>query len=320
MLSKLSNLTSLTLYCRNHPAEAGSEVIKMTRLKPEQRRQMANMIRAGVKKKVVAKIFGVSRQTVREWCKRANHRGRESFRDLPRKPKKGKITGRVEATIVAIRAEFGWGTARIQQALTNLPKFMREKLTACVQGVRLSRTAINEVLRCYGLNGYGREEKAWKFFRAKRPDELWQLDVKGPFWLHGRRQWFPVCVDDYSRYLLVCERFDHEPTTDELTGRLERLPRKPEKILTNNGGQFRETWKRWCMDKGVEPLFAHPYYPQDKGKVERTIRNVAEEFVNLLRKFPEWLGKIQVYRRWYNRDRFHRGVNTRQAKLYPALI
>ena len=280
---------------------------------------MVDMVRKGLSKKVVADIFGVSRVMVWTWCKRAKHRGHESFRDLPRRPKKGKITRKVEATIVALKATFGWGAARIQQALTNLPRFMREKLTACVQGVRLSRTAINDILKEYGLNGYGREE-AWKFFRAKRPDELWQLDVKGPFWLHEQKYWFPVCVDDFSRYLLVCKRFDHEPTTDELTGLLEKLPRKPEKILTDNGGQFRETWKRWCRDNGVEPLFAHPYYPQDKGKVERTIRNVAEEFVNLLRKFPEWLGKIQVYRRWYNRNRFHRGINTQPAKLYTASI
>jgi transposase InsO family protein len=125
-------------------------------------------------------------------------------------------------------------------------------------------------------------------------------------------------VGDFSRYLLVCERFDHEPTTDELTGLLEKLPRKPEKILTDNGGQFRETRKRRCRENGVEPPFAHPYYPHDKEKVERAIRNVAEEFVDMLRKSPEWLGKIQVCGRWYNRDRSHRGINTQPAKLYTA--
>jgi len=216
----------------------------MTRLQPPQRRQMVKMVRAGVKKKVAAEVFGVSRQTVWKWCKRAKHRGRESFRDLPRRQKQGKITRKVELSIVELRLRFGWGTARIHQALINLPKFMREKLTTCVQGVRLSRTAINGVLRRHGLNGYGREQRAWKFFRARRPDELWQLDIKGPFWLHGRKYWFPVCVDDYSRYLLFFEQFDHEPTTDEIIGLLKKLPRKPEKILTDNGGQFRETWKR----------------------------------------------------------------------------
>lgn len=281
---------------------------------------MVNAVRNGMSKTAAAKTFGVSRQTVWKWCKRADHRGRESFRDLPRRPKKGKITQKIENSIVAIRTVFKWGTARIQQALINLPRFMREKLAACVQRVHLSRTAINGVLVRYGLNGYGREQKAWKFFRAKREDELWQLDIKGPFWLRGRCHWFLVCVDDYSRYLLVLERFDHDLTTDEATGCLERLRRKPEKILTDHGGQFKEKWKHWCWRNEIEPLFAHPYYPQDKGKVERTKRNLTEEFVNLLRKFPEWLDRLRDYRRWYNRCRFHRGINTWPMKLYHASI
>ncbi|MFN4133440.1 MAG: hypothetical protein ACK4GQ_03625 [Candidatus Hadarchaeales archaeon] len=58
----------------------------------------------------------------------------------------------------------------------------------------------------------------------------------------------------------------------------------------------------------------------DKGKVERTIRNVTEEFINLLRKFPEWIDRLPDYRRWYNRCRFHRGINACPAELYPASI
>jgi len=48
----------------------------------------------------------------------------------------------------------------------------------------------------------------------------------------------------------------------------------------------RKKRKEWCKNNGAEPLFAHPYYPQDRGKAKRTIRNLAEEFLNLLRKFP----------------------------------
>ncbi|KXA97365.1 hypothetical protein AKJ39_03390 [candidate division MSBL1 archaeon SCGC-AAA259J03] len=242
-------------------------------------------------------------------------RGRESFKDLPRRSKRRKITQKVEDAIVALRTTFGWGTARIQQALFNILKFMRDKLSACVQAVRLSRTSINKVLKEYQLNGYGREEKAWKFFRAKESDELWQLDIKGPFTTHGQKHYFLVCVDDYSRYLLLFQQLDHQPTTLEITTLLEKLQRKPEKILTDNGNQFKLKWKRWCKDNGIEPLYAHPYYPQDKGKVERTIRNVAEEFVNLLIKFPEWLKNIWRYRKWYNKHRYHRSINTQPANL-----
>jgi transposase len=84
-------------------------------------------------------------------------------------------------------------------------------------------------------------------------------------------------------------------------------------ILQSNG-------KHGARIRGIEPLFAHPYYPQDKGKVERAIRNVAEEFVYLLKKFPAWLrGKIKAYQRWFNTKRFHHGIDTVPMALYGAL-
>lgn len=86
---------------------------------------------------------------------------------------------------------------------------------------------------------------------------------------------------------MICEQLDHDPTTIEITNLLEELPRKPENILTDNGTQFKKKWKKWCKKRCIKALFTHPYYPQDKGKVERAIRNVSEEFVNLLKKFPD---------------------------------
>jgi transposase len=50
---------------------------------------------------------------------------------------------------------------------------------------------------------------------------------------------------------------------------------------------------------GAKAQFAHPSYPQDKGKVERCIQNLNREFINPLRKFSEWLkGKIGEYKDW----------------------
>jgi transposase InsO family protein len=194
---------------------------------------------------------------------------------------------------------------------------MKEALNVCVQGVYLSRTAMNDVLKKHNLNGYKRKRKSWKFFRAKQPDELWQLDIKGPFTVQGKKYWFVVCIDDYSRYLLLCEQFDHEPTTNEITVLLEELPRKPKNILTDNGSQFKKKWERWYKNRRIRPLFAHPNYPQDKGKVERAIRNIVEEFLNLLRKFPDWLnGKIRKYKEWYNSERFYRGISCKHIQLY----
>jgi transposase len=42
---------------------------------------MVGAVRRGLKKKLVAEIFDVSRKTVTTLSKRAKHRGRESFED-----------------------------------------------------------------------------------------------------------------------------------------------------------------------------------------------------------------------------------------------
>lgn len=286
------------------------------RLSPDQRKTMVDAVKRGERISTVARVFGVTPRTVRHWYKRSKHVGREYFKDKPRGNPKPKVTIPVELSILSMRTAFKWGTARIQQGLYKLPDYMLETIPDCVQGLDLSRDTINKVLRKHKLNGYQKESKSWKFFRAEYKDQLWQLDLKGPFHLNGKKYWFIVCIDDHSRYLVLCEQFDHCPTTEEITELLDKLDKKPEKILTDNGSQFKDKWKKWCKVKDVKALFAHPYYPQDKGKVERTIRNIGEEFVNLLRKFPEWIeGKIRDYREWYNCDRYHRGI-----KGYPAVL
>ena len=286
------------------------------RLTPEKRSLIGEAVDRVLNISLVAKVFGVTRKTVYLWDKR-----RKQLKDRKRKKRESKVTIGIELSILALRNTFKWGSERIQKALCSLPEFMLDSFSTLgvkiVQGVKLSRTAINNVLKKHKINGYQNRVKTWKFFRAKKPNELWQLDLKGPFKIQGRKYWFVICIDDYSRYLLIAEQFDHCPSTKEITFLLDKLPNKPKKLLTDNAKHFAEQWKRWCKENSVEPIFAHPYYPQDKGKVERGIRNISEEFIYLLKKFPEWLnGKIKEYQKWFNKKRFHKGVNAIPYQLY----
>lgn len=94
----------------------------------------------------------------------------------------------------------------------------------------------------------------------------------------------------------------------------------PENILSDTGPQFKEQWKQWCINNEIAPLFAHPYYRQDKGKVERTIRNVTEEFLEILKRFPDKLqDKFEEYKKWFNEQRFHRGILAIPYTLFRVL-
>ncbi len=291
----------------------------MTRLTPEQRLQLGKLAREPIHKKLLMKAFGVSRTTVWFWGIQDLRTRFNIYRDA-----KGKITIEVEATILFMRQTFKWGTARIQNGLMSLPKFQREEIEVtinyCVQHLTLSRQAINEVLIKHKLNGYRRKKKSWKFFRAKYVNELWQLDLK-EFKFEGKKYHLLVLIDDYSRFILKLHVFDHKPNIPQVSEIIKPLidEHHPIKILTDNN-PFGKVWEEWCREQKVEAVFSHPYYPQDKGKVERTIRNIAEEYIDLLSVFPKWFNDkcMEEWRSWFNEERFHRGVKDYPTNLYKC--
>jgi len=283
------------------------------RLKPEQRLILGKLARQDIPKKVLMVSFSVSRTTVWVWGKQNLHYTKDIIHIY-----KSKVTIEAEASILFFRS-LGYGTARIQQRLISAPEIELEKMEISIQDLKLSRTTINKFLRKHNLNGYSKKhQKAWKFFRAKYANELWQLDIK-EFKFEGKKYYFVVCIDDYSRNLLCLQLFDHALTIKEICQTIIPLVEKyhPEKILTDNN-PFKDNWKIWCKEQGIEPIFAHPYYPQDKGKVERAIRNIAEELVNLIMIFHKLLNGEEIIKwiKWFNEKRYHRGVKDYPANLY----
>ena len=291
-------------------------LIKTVRLKSEQRQMIGVMIKINIRINVIAQSLSCSRQTIWYW---KNQDLRCRF-DIPRNYF-SKITIDAEASILFFRS-LGYGTARIQQRLFCASEIELKKMEISTQGLIVSRQTINKILKKHKLNGYSRKnKKAWKFFRAKYANELWQLDLK-QFKFEGKKYYFLVCIDDYSRFLLLLRQFDHAPNIEEIGKAMKELIEKyhPEKILTDNN-PFGKEWKIWCQYQNVKAIFAHPYYPQDKGKVERAIRNIAEELINLIIIFHKLLNKNEVLKwiNWFNEKRFHRGIKGFPADLYVKL-
>lgn len=281
-------------------------------LTSEQRRFIGIWIKEGIPIKVIAITLSCSRVTVWYW----------SVQDLRtrfniKNNHQSKITVEAEITILFLRS-LGYGCARIKQRLYSAPEIELSKAEVFIQGLIVSRQTVYNVLKKHKLNGYSQKrKKAWKFFRAEFPNQLWQLDLK-EFKFEGKKYYFVVCIDDYSRYLIVLKLLNHCPTTKEIASLLQNLGSKPKKILVDNGGQFRNQWRDWCKENNIEAIFAHPYYPQDKGKVERTNRNIAEELINIIMIFHKLLDdeEINGWHKWYNKNRVSLGVNDCPANLY----
>jgi transposase InsO family protein len=278
---------------------------------------LGKLAREDIPKKVLMMSFSVSRTTVWVWGKQNLHYTKDIIHVY-----ESKITIEAEITILFLRS-LGYGCARIQQRLNSAPEIELNKTEIFVQELKVSRQTVYKILKKHKLNGYfhKRNQKAWKFFRAKYANELWQLDMK-EFKFEGKKYYFVVCIDDYSRYLLCLQLFDHAPTIKEICQTIAPLVNKyhPKKILTDNN-PFKDSWKEWCKNNNIEAVFAHPYYPQDKGKVERAIRNIAEELINIIIIFHKLLNGQETlsWISWFNEKRYHRGVKDYPANLYVKI-
>ncbi len=115
-----------------------------------------------------------------------------------------------------------WGTQRIAINLQTPSPYIVTLLES-VTGtpwvpVTLSRQTVNEVLKKHQLNRSPYKNKRdWKYFRAIQPDEMWQIDLRGPIRIDDLRGYVLVILDDYSRYLISCRFYEHITTETVLT-------------------------------------------------------------------------------------------------------
>jgi transposase InsO family protein len=295
---------------------------------PEIRELIVKAKRNGKRVKDIAEMFDVNRKTVWKWCKRSMKVGRPVYRNRSSKPNRiyRKITPIVEESIIILRDCFNWGTQRIMVALLSPPPYIRYLLETNLgcewRQIKLSRQSINNVLEKHKRNGspYKKNKKDWKFFRATGPNDMWQIDIKGPFLIDGKRLNALLILDDYSRFIVSVQLFK-SITTDVVTQTLDHCIStydSPSKILADNGPQFRESFEKWCSEpqRKIDVVHAPPFYPQCKGKIERCIRNFNEEYIRLDKVFEDISTFVGEYQEWYNNVRFNSGISDIPVNLY----
>jgi hypothetical protein len=72
---------------------------------------------------------------------------------------------------------------------------------------RVEHTHIDELLRAEGCARGSVRPRPGPRYERTRPNELWHIDVKGPFFINlaGRgylKSWIVGLVDDYSRFVI----------------------------------------------------------------------------------------------------------------------
>lgn len=274
----------------------------------------------------LAKRYGVSRQSIYQWAKRARSECWKGLEDKSRRPRyhpSQQITLQWEQSILELkRRRRNWGAKKLQAELKR--HHVNEPLP--------SIASIGRILQRRGLTKVTRRRKAGPVIEKsqKRPQPLspnavWAIDFKGYFRLGDGTTVYPLTIEDlYSRFLLEVRALG-STSQQQVKNVCERVFARyglPRSILVDNGTPFcgdgllgLSRLNVWWRRLGIEVYFIGRGRPQQNGRLERLHRTLKAETTQPVsahlnaqqRRFDRW-------RQHYNVQRPHEAI----AQRYPA--
>jgi transposase InsO family protein len=219
--------------------------------------------------KALCAAYEISRPTGYLWLERYREQGVAGIAEQSRKPHRSpRRTGsELERQVVELRLRYpDWGARKLGVVLAR-------------EGVGLPRNTIHRILLRHDLvREQERHSPAVQRFEREQPNQLWQMDFKGP---KGWPQ--PVgplsVLDDHSRYLIALVANGStrgEPVQHQLEEAFQRCG-VPDGMLMDHGtpwwntrtGVARTHLSLWLMRQGIRLHWSRFRHPQTQGKVER---------------------------------------------------
>lgn len=259
----------------------------------------------------LARDYMVTRQFIYKWLKRykKNPTGEwwEERSRIPKNPKR-KVTPEIKEQISIARHKLGFNIVKIEVWLKR-------------QGIQVSHTTIQKELQKAGEPTWSVRKKAYKRykrFERDKPNDLWQIDSKGPAWIddQGQHVYLLTVIDDHSRFLVISKLYPHPVSQQNILDELDKafqIYGRPRQILSDNGAQFygvrggTSRFTRCMYQEGVQHIRSRINHPQTCGKVERQHGTTFRELVRLNLRFCN--ADLQHYRDYYNFCRPHQGID-----------
>jgi transposase InsO family protein len=282
------------------------------------RRDGADPARVAELKKQTMERSGISRKTLNRWLDDYASNGFEGLKPQLPTNTMGKFPAEWLAEAIQLRRELP------SRSILQIIDIMESEGT--VPKGKLKRATLQNNLAKAGystarMKQYTQKTAAARRFQRSERNDMWQSDVKyGPYiTVDGEvRQIYLVCfIDDATRFITHAEFYD---TLDQSI--VEDCFRKaimkcglPDRVFFDNGSQYRTHWmQRACAVMEIKLIFAAPYSPESKGKVERFNRTVGSFFQEAALKKPHTLDeynellKIWLSECYHNRE--HGGTGT----------
>jgi transposase InsO family protein len=213
--------------------------------------------------------FGISRPTGYLWLHRYQQQGIAGISERSRRPLASpqRTAADLEQRVIQLRQRYpDWGARKLRVVLER-------------EGVQLARNTIHRILLRHGLiKACDQHPLALQRFQREQPNQLWQMDFKGP---KGWPQ--PVgplsVLDDHSRYVVVLAangNTEGQSVRERLACAFQDCG-VPEAMLMDHGTPW---WNQqapsgssklslWLMRQGIRLYWSGVRHPQTQGKIER---------------------------------------------------
>jgi len=213
--------------------------------------------------------FKISRPTGYTWLRRFEAGGIAGVEEKSRRAHHSptRTAADIEQRVLELRQQRpDWGARKLHALLER-------------EGLMLPAITIHRILlRHHLVRSQDRHRAAVQRFSRGAPNQLWQMDFKGPVGWQA-----PVgplsIVDDHSRYAITLYgtwSSKAEPVKERLEEAFERCG-LPEAMLMDHGTPWWNmkaatgwTWLTvWMVKQGIQVHFSGYRHPQTQGKVER---------------------------------------------------
>jgi transposase InsO family protein len=256
-----------------------------------------------------ALALGASRASLHRWRVRHAAGGLEALVDRPRGPAPRRLPGWVEQAVIVVRLLTYWNSKRLAA------EFTRREIYP------LDHHAVDGLLAEFGTARPSVHCERGPAYERGRPNELWHIDIKGPFFLRRsvreyEKVWIVGLVDDHSRFLIglrVLPRPQAKPILAWLDDCFE-LCGTPLELMSDNGSPF-VVWMPGVLtlfgktldDLRIRHLRTQVNSPWTNGKIERFWGILQSELLDrkIFRTLEAAADGLTHFATYYNYDRLH---------------
>jgi len=256
-----------------------------------------------------ALALGVSRASLYRWRVRHSEDGLSGLVDRPRGPSPIRLPPWVEQAVIVVRLLTYWNSKRLAAELRRREIYP------------LDHHAVDGLLAGLGTARPSTRRERGPAYERGRPNELWHIDIKGPFFLRRsvreyEKVWIVGLVDDHSRFLIGL-RVLPQPRAVPILAWLDdcvELCGTPLELMSDNGSPF-VVWMPGVLtlfgktleELHVRHLRTQVNSPWTNGKIERFWGILQSELLDrrVFRSLDAAADGLTGFAAYYNYDRLH---------------